>query len=189
MVINVYWSHSHRRSREQNVAHLQRHEAGNVRNERVNGEEHFLRMADLHLLAVQQQMEMDILHIRELRFGQEFAHHSGSVEGFGDFPRLALGHAFALNVTGGEIDPETDLIVVLVGELLVNTLPQPIDFHDNLCLVVNLIGKIRQEKGAIATRDGRFGFQEKNRLRRHRIMQFRRMCRIVPANTDKLHIA
>ena len=73
MVVDMHGTHADGCPRKQYVSHLQRHKAGNIRDERVNGEQHLSGVPGLHLLAVQQQMKMQILQISEFRFWHKFS--------------------------------------------------------------------------------------------------------------------
>lgn len=187
MVVDMDGPHADRRAREKDVARAQGDELRDMRNKLVDGEKHVATVALLHLFAVQQKVEREFLHVFKPAFRQKAAHHSGPVKSFGYFPRLALLDALPLKITGGEIHSQSNLLIVIMGELLRNTLSQPIDFHYNFGFIMHLLGKIGQEEGTVASSDGRVGLQEENRLLGSRLVQLGSMCRIVPSDADEFH--
>ena len=67
-------------------------------------------------------------------------------------------------VAGGEVDPDRHLLIITMGEPLGDVLPQAVDLHHDLRLIMNLVREIGDEEGFPILQQGGVGLHENRRL-------------------------
>jgi len=145
---------------EEEVARLEHKELANVTYQLVYAEEHIGCVPMLYGVAVDVEAETDVLHMGKTFYGDELAQYGRSVKTFAKFPRKSLTAKAFLQVAGGDIYTHGDSVVIAVGKAWGNILAQLVDAHYQLGLVVEPLGKVGNEKGLPALKDGRIGFHE-----------------------------
>ena len=91
MIVNLHRADSNRRTRIDQVSDFQREEAADVGDDLINGKEHILRMTLLNGLAIDVQMERDLLDgSTDLFQRNKLANDSRVVKRLAQFPRQSL---------------------------------------------------------------------------------------------------
>ena len=98
-------AYSHRCTRKQQITDFQGHEAADISNDFIYPEQHVRCMTALHLLIINRQMEVQILHVStRLLQRDEGADGCRIVETFAEFPRITGFTELTLQVTRSEIN-------------------------------------------------------------------------------------
>ena len=163
--------------------------------EAVDAEEHFARKTRLPREAVDCELEVQVLHLAAQLCERYEQRGDGrrAVERLGRFPRQPAGDGLALEVAGREVDAQTYLVVVAVGETLFDALPDAVDPHHEFALVVHLLREAGNVEGIVVAQQRRVGFEEPDRsggacgAAARSAGQFVDVRRVVAADADDFH--
>ncbi len=134
-------------------------------------------------------METDVIQIGKFIFINKLhAERSRSIECLGDLPGKPFCLGFGLQVAGGEINANANFIIIGMRKLLLDILAKLVDLHYQFTFIMNVFRKIGVVKRPVPPDQGSIGLQEKDRVFRHRVVQFSGMVNIIPANADDLHV-
>ena len=189
MLADADGTYARRRAGEQQVAHLQCHEAADVDYDVIHTEQHVGRTATLHRSSVDVEVEVQALHVfSRIGQGDEVAYGGGVVETLAQFPRVTLVAKTPLQVAGGEVDAHGHGVVVTGGEAWRDVFAQAADTHHDLSFVVHLLREVGQEERFAVLQNGGVGLQEDDRLTAHVCMsQFLVVPGVVHACCYNLH--
>ena len=87
-------------------------------------------------------------------FVYPLAYDGRAVEAFRYLPRHAVGAQLALHVACCKVYADGDSVIVSMGELLWDRLPETAYSHDKLCLIVYLPHEIWQEERLVVLQQG-----------------------------------
>ena len=168
MIVNLHRADSDRCTCIDQVSDFQREEAADVGNDLVNGKEHILRMSLLNGLAIDVQVERDLLDgSTDLFQRNKLTNDSRVVKRLAQFPRQSLLTQLTLQVACRKVDADRHLMIVTVGKPFGNVLAEPIDFDDNFSFIMQLLRKVRNEKGLAILQQSRVRPHENGRLRQY----------------------
>ena len=175
--------HPGRRSRRDQVAGLQRHQAREVGDQGGNREDQVVGRRGLHLLAVQRQRERDRV-VRPGLVGRHERRPAGrrAVEDLAGHPLRGR----ALEVAGGEVVQQRVAGDVVQGGGLGDILRPAPDHERHLGLVVDLVAGRRQRHGRAGSGEGVAELGEEGRPRWRLHSGLRRVGAVVEADADDL---
>ena len=118
MVIDVDRAHTCWCASVENIARLQREELGDIGDNLINTIKHVAGAAFLHRFAIDIQMEMNSLYIKELFLWHPFANGSRTIKTLADGPRLSCLRGFLLQIASRKVDANSQSIVIPMGKAL-----------------------------------------------------------------------
>lgn len=142
------------------IAHLQRHEPTHIGYNPVYGKQHVAGATTLHRVPVNVEVETDVLNVLEILHRDKRTDDGGIVESLAQLPRIARFSKTALQVTCRKVDAHGDGIIVTVCKAFGDVLAQTTDAHDQLRLVMNLIGEIGDKNGLPSLSKAESGFRK-----------------------------
>jgi hypothetical protein len=160
-------SNTLRRARKHNIALLQRHDLGNIRQLPSNPEKHQLRIILLLHLPINLQPQLHIMRILNLTRRNRSSNRQESIETLGDAPRQTLLLGLFLHITPGHVDGQQvalDRRHPGLGVILVNVAQGLADYDSELDFVVQVHAARAQDGALGGEQDGGGGLEEEEGL-------------------------
>ena len=154
----------------------------------VHGKNHIACIALLHHFAVTGEREIKIVDRATKLFQRhERTDYSAPVKTLGHQPGQPSSLGVTLQVACREVDTQRHRIVISVSKLRLNTLPEPINSHNDLHLVLQVVGKVRVEQGQLFRIQRTVWFQKESGFFRHGGLHLARMRGIIAYDAQNLH--
>jgi hypothetical protein len=156
-----------RRARKHNIALLQRHNLGNIRQLPPDPEKHKLSVILLLHLPIDLQPQLHIMRILDLARRNRAGHRQESVETFGNAPGQTLLLGFLLHIAAGHVDGQQ---VALdrghpgLGVVLVDVAERLADHDAELDFVVEVHAAGAEDGAFGGEQDGGGGLEEEEGL-------------------------
>jgi len=176
---------------EHDIALLQSHDLGDVRQLPANAEQHQLRVVLLLHLAIDLQVQLHIVRVGDLARRNRSGNRQESVEALRDAPGQALLLGLVLDVAAGHVDGEQvalDAGHPARGVILVDVAERLADHDSELDFVVE-VDAARAEDGALfGEEDGGGGLEEEEGLLGALVVELLDVVGVVAANAHNLEV-